>query len=194
MRDLDATRAENSHLLIWLLPISCTTAACTVLWAASFPRTPVVWLLVAALGIVGATVHVALSVAGGFEPSARKPARIGVLASAPILGLAVILALAAGLPLQIRWDLGRAQFERAVDTRPLAWNFEHQRLGLFEVTGVQYAEGRVFFRERHSRGFQRVGGFAFSPNGLPVGLNLGCCIVTEASPLGDGWYLWSAHH
>lgn len=104
------------------------------------------------------------------------------------------LAIYAGLPLEVRWQLGKSDFAAALaDVRadPAEWaEFRDRRVGTYTITHAKRVDGGVVFYEK-TGSFLDNAGFAYMPPGQTLA-GTDSFERPEWVALGDDWYAWTA--
>lgn len=127
----------------------------------------------------------------------RPPARARWFLVAPVGAVVVVGILAAEAPLQLRWELSRPAFERALaavadDTTGGRRDAGITgRLGLYHVTASVADGDAVYFVERYG-GFLDDVGFAHLPDGPASATADPAFEGIEVRPIGGDWYTWTA--
>lgn len=118
-------------------------------------------------------------------------------AGAPILGVVVVALLAAGAPTEVRWARAQPAFDDALASAPpptgptTIVDFEvPSTIGGYRVDRAFRQGSAVLFQ---LEGGFNYGGFAYLPDGPFDELTYnGRWETFSATPLGDGWYEFSA--
>jgi hypothetical protein len=121
---------------------------------------------------------------------------------APLIVLAMLVALVAGVPRQVRWELSRPAFDRLVATLPAPSSESEsvwqpiavpETIGSYRIVGAYRVEGGYVFYDRHGAFFDDAG-FAYLPDGPSESLTAGdgSFEAPRFWPLGGGWYNWTA--
>lgn len=168
-----------------------------VLWAFSFPGVNVLalvicfWIVVLA-GLIWVVRAVAYLVAR------RRALHHGSalwFAVAPLGSLVLAVVVAAHVPLRVRWQTSKADFELAVaDVRaqPGQGDRRHrERVGTYTITTARVVGEGVLFYESVGSLFDYAG-FAYLPDDASREIAEEGLDAPEWFPLGDGWYAWTA--
>ncbi len=168
-----------------------------VLAAASGPEFAL-WGFLAVLAI-GLCIFVWGVVALGTVVRRLRGIRTGRLwwfAIAPVAGVMVLGMLSTDLPLQLRWAVGRGDFEKVAETAAPNLTRSQVRdmggsrtIGTYPVSRVYQQGDAVIFRT--GAGFADTG-FAYLPTGAFPELENGNFESPHFSSIGGDWYTWSA--
>jgi hypothetical protein len=184
----------------WLFHLALVPAALWLLHAFSFPGFDFLGALLA-VGLLGlAALAWALRVAT-YLWARRKGAAEGSwrwLVIAPLGGLLVIGMAWARLPLRARWELAKADFERAARQAPPVTDADEWvafdvpgRIGSYRVIQSYRVGDAVIFYDSKGSLFDDAG-FAYLPSGPFDELSTGWLDAPQFWSLGDGWYTWTA--
>lgn len=166
------------------------------LWSFSLPGGHfVVWILTFWV-VTTATLVWAVRIVS-YLVSRRRGSHSGSawwFAVAPVGSLVLALAIYAGLPLEVRWQLGKSDFAAALaDVRadPAEWaEFRDRRVGTYTITHAKRVDGGVVFYEK-TGSFLDNAGFAYMPPGQTLA-GTDSFERPEWVALGDDWYAWTA--
>lgn len=172
-------------------------AALAELWSFSFPGVHFFGMIVPfwVLGIASIIWLVRLLAYGMAWRHRRHngPARWFLVA--PLGGLLVLGLLMANVPLKARWQVGKHDFEQALqgaERAPAKWEGRiDRRVGTYRITHVGVVEHGVLFYE-HTGALSDDAGFAYLPNGPSPDMSNGNFENPQWVALGDHWYSWVA--
>lgn len=117
---------------------------------------------------------------------------------APVVGVALIVALCSGLPRDVRWAMTRPAFEDVVATLPAPaegivpeWNgwSEQRRVGTYAISRAVAVTGGYLFTE-DSGAFFDLAGVAYLPFG-PDGMAEDGYDPQRFRAMGGAWFGWT---
>lgn len=168
-----------------------------VLWAYSFPGVnflavvPCIWIvgIAAVIWLVRAVTYVRAGRRGNHEGSALW------FAVAPAGAIVLVALLFANVPLRVRWQSSRSDFQHAlteVQADPGSWSGWHPRqVGRYTMTTARVVGDGVIFYEK-TGSFLDDAGFAYLPDGPSDTLANGSFENPQWLALGGHWYAWTA--
>jgi hypothetical protein len=186
----------------WLFHGTLTVAAGCCLWSASAPPGAGLFAVLGALLVFGLaallwTIRGVAFVARMWR-DIQPPTGGWRFVIAPFGGLLLVGLILARVPLEVRWALSEASFDRAVanlEGAPSPRTVElDDRIGLYHVS-ERLTEGSMVIFVIDGGGLFEEGGVAWLPDGQAAFVegNLVAGRYFEAlsvNPLGDGWYVW----
>lgn len=185
--------ARRSRVADWLFYSLVALACLGLLYVASLPGSPLIWLLPAlglwlAVGIVWLVRLISAIQRRSFTPS---------LVIAPLVVLVLVALFLSPLPLQARFALSRSAFEQAVRSLPenQAEGGSLGMVGTYRISEWTRTGDGVLFYSASGTGLVDQAGFAYSPNGVPKALTNSDDPGFEVlgwQDLGGGWYSWQA--
>jgi hypothetical protein len=106
----------------------------------------------------------------------------------PGVVVACLLLSVSGAGFQLRWALSRPAFDAAVRSgHPV-----EGRVGLYRIVNYRTVTGGIVFTEAGGSGLLDDAGFAWFPDGPGEGLGDTSWESPQLSPIGGGWYVWTA--
>jgi len=168
-----------------------------VLWSLSYPGAQFLGLILAFWVLSAAAIVWAVR-ALTYTVAWRRATRTGAawwFLVAPVGAVLITALLIARVPLRVRWEIGRSEFEQAlasVQHDPEKWTgWSDRGVGTYTITHVQVVERGVIFYERTGALISNAG-FAYLPQGPSADMATGAFENPQWVALGDHWYSWTA--
>lgn len=181
--------------VVWAAHVVGFGGAAVMLWAFSVPGVSVFVAMTG--GAILAAAALLWTVAAQLSHSAGRTWPWWLLI-APVMAVVTLALLIIRAPLHVRWELSRGAFEAVVADLPEATEstkFDRvkvpERVGSYRIITAYRVPGGVIFYEENGAFFDDAG-FAYLPGGPSRSLHNGSFESPAFSPLGDGWYRWTA--
>lgn len=187
-------RRDAPPPLSWHAALGIPLAA--YLWSRSFPGIAVgMWgISVAATSLLGLGWLAWLVVWS--RRATRRDARRWWIA--PSLVIAAVVLATSSVPLKLRFDLARSEFDSIVEDLPPAGSLDDwapldvpDRVGSYDITFGYQVGNNVVLYEEHGSLFNNAG-FAYLPDGPDDRLSSGSFEAPRFRSLGGDWYAWTA--
>ncbi|MEZ5282505.1 MAG: hypothetical protein R2770_18760 [Acidimicrobiales bacterium] len=112
---------------------------------------------------------------------------------APAMVIASATLAVSDVPLRVRFELNRSDFDEIVEGLEPAAPLElPDRVGTYEITGGFRSGANVILYERNGGTLLNDGGFAYLPHGPDDSLENDDFESPKFWSLGGGWYAWEA--
>jgi hypothetical protein len=172
----------------WWFHSFLAVAALALLWSQSVPGDDFFWLIIGlGMWVVMGIVWLILCLVGGGRPR-------WWLFVAPAMAASVIALVLVDIPIKVRFELSRADFDTAVAALPrdTRTGSGAGSVGSYDITHWSKVRGGVILHDSNSSGVTNDAGFAYLPEGPTPDLENGNFESPQFTALGGGWYAWTA--
>ncbi len=185
---------RNPPGVVWLVALAAALA--TMLWAVTYPGFASVPMLIALLGmLVLGSIWLVRLIGWVIDRDRRDAWR---WCAAPLMVVLTGVLVVTDVPLRVRFELARDDFDRVVEDLPARGSFDAwaplsvpDSVGGYEIVRAYQVGEMVILYEGEGLAFHDAG-FAYLPSGPDDRLGNGSFEAPRFQSLGGRWYAWRA--